>query len=211
MIEKGEALNCEFKLKFSSFEKMAKEIIAFANTSGGYVIIGVDDNRNIVGVESEKTETELINETINNYCEPKIDISFEYFDIFGKEVVLVVIPESKNKPHRIQDYKSEMDIQTSQVYVRVNDKSVPASKEMIRVLRTGSSGLPLMKYSFGNLEKAVFNYLEKKETISVKELADEVNISQRRASRTLVNLVRAGLLIIHSNDKGENCFSGKQI
>ncbi|MHC1736722.1 MAG: helix-turn-helix domain-containing protein [Ignavibacteriaceae bacterium] len=210
LIENGETLNCEYKLHFSSYKKMAKEIIAFANTSGGTLIIGVDDDRRIVGVESEKAETELILDTLNNYCVPTIHVEFQYFDINNKEIVVVLIPESKNKPHRIQDYKDELDIRTAQVYVRINDKSVPASKEMIRVLRSGSSGTSLKKYSIGSIEKSVFKFLEKNETITLKDLSQIANISQRRASRSLVNLVRADLLLIHTNDNGEDYFTGRK-
>lgn len=210
LIENGETLNCEYKLHFSSYEKMAKEIIAFANTSGGTLIIGVDDDRRIVGVDSEKAETELILETLKKYCVPPIEVEFQYFNISNKEIVVVSVPESKNKPHRIQDFKDELDIRTAQVYVRINDKSVPASKEMIRVLRSNSSGAFLKKYSIGSIEKSVFKFLEKNETITVKDLSQLANISQRRASRSLVNLVRADLLLIHSNDNGENYFTGRK-
>lgn len=217
LIENGETLICEYKLHFSSHEKMAKEIIAFANTSGGTLIIGVDDDRRIIGVESEKTETELILETLNNYCVPKIEVKFQYFEIEdprqtdkSKEIVVVSVPESKNKPHRIQDYNEELDIRTARVYVRINDKSVPASKEMIRVLRSCSSGTSLKKYSIGNIEKLIFKFLEKNETISVKTLAQFANISQRRASRSLVNLVRADLLLIHTNGSTDDYFTGRR-
>ena len=60
IIENGESLSCEFKRKFSTHEKIAKEMIAFANTNGGVMLFGVDDNKEIVGVDSEKTEVELV-------------------------------------------------------------------------------------------------------------------------------------------------------
>lgn len=211
LIEKGETLNCEYKLHFSSHEKMAKEIIAFANTSGGTLILGVDDDRRIIGVESEKTETELVLDTVNNYCNPPVEVTFEYFDINGKEIVVVSVPESKNKPHRIQDFKVELDIRTAQVYVRINDKSVPAGKEMIRVLRSHSSGPPLKKYSIGSIEKIIFKLLETTDSITVKDLSHAANISQRRASRSLVNLVRADLLLIHTNNNGVDYFTMRKM
>ena len=54
LIENGENLNVEFKQRFSEFEKIAKEIIAFANTEGGTIIFGVNDDTKVYGVESEK-------------------------------------------------------------------------------------------------------------------------------------------------------------
>lgn len=207
LIEEGENLTCEFKRKFSTSEKIAREMIAFANTKGGYLIIGVDDDKKIIGVESEKTESELILDAAQNYCEPPLKINIDYVEIKGKEVVVVEIYESDKKPHRIQDYLNELDINKSVVTLRVNDKSVQASKEMIRIMKSRSSEMSLKKYSIGMNEKAVFEYLDKYERLSVKELSSYVNISERRASRTLVKLVRANLLFVHTKDNGEEYFT----
>jgi predicted HTH transcriptional regulator len=207
LIEEGENLTCEFKRKFSTPEKIAREMIAFANTKGGYLIIGVDDDKEIFGVESEKSESELILDVAQNYCEPPLKINIDYVEIKGKDAVVVEIFESELKPHRIQDYLTDLDINSSIVTIRVNDKSVQASKEMIRIMKSRSSELSLKKYSIGVNEKAVFEYLDKNERISVKELSKYVNISERRASRTLVKLVRANLLFLHTKDNGEEYFT----
>lgn len=207
LIEGGENNYCEFKRKFSSPEKIAREIIAFANTKGGIMLFGIDDNKEIVGVESEKSETELILDAAKNYCEPPLNIKIDYMDMQGKEVVIVEIPESKNKPHRLQDYENNFDINKAVVTIRVKDKSVQASKEMIRILKAQTNNLQLKNYSLGPIEKAVFEYLSNNETITVKVLSNLINISERRASRTLVKLVRANLLMIHIKDNGEEFFT----
>lgn len=207
IIEEGENLQCEFKLKFSTEEKIAREMIAFANTKGGYLIFGIDDDREIVGVESEKEISELVFSTANNYCIPPLDISIDFMEVKGKEIVIVSIPESDKKPHRVQDYLEDLDLNKAIVTIRVNDKSVQASKEMIRILRSQTANQSLIKYSIGQTEKLVFEYLKYKERITVKELSRLVNISERRASRTLVKMVRANLLMIHTKDNGEEFFT----
>jgi predicted HTH transcriptional regulator len=207
LIEEGENLQCEFKRHFTTPEKIAREMIAFANTKGGYVIFGVDDDKTVVGVDSEKSESEMIKDAAENYCEPSLSYSIDFIELYGKELVVVSIPESENKPHRLQDYQSELDINKAVVVVRINDKSVQASKEMVRILRANSADLSLKKYTIGQTEKMVFEYLDKFERISVKELSNLVNISERRASRTLVKMVRANLLLIHTKDNGEEFFT----
>ena len=207
MIEEGENIQCEFKRHFTTPDKIAREMIAFANTKGGYIIFGVDDDREVVGVDSEKAESEMIKDAADNYCEPPLKYSIDFIELYGKEVVVVSIPESDNKPHRIQDYQNELDINNSVVLVRVNDKSMQASKEMVRILRANSADLALKKYRIGQVEKMVFEFLAKYERISVKELSNLVNISERRASRTLVKMVRANLLLIHTKDNGEEFFT----
>ncbi len=208
LIDDGENLYCEFKRKFSSHEKIAREMIAFANTKGGYLLFGIDDNKDIVGVESEKSETELIKETAESYCEPPLDVNINYIELEGKEIVVAEVPESDRKPHRIQDYLNDFDINKAVVTIRVNDKSIQASKEMIRIMRAQVNNLQLKNYSIGPLEKNVFDYLAKNEVITVKKLSGLANISERRASRTLVKLVRANLLFIHTKDNGEEFFTG---
>lgn len=207
LIEEGENIQCEFKRKFSTPEKIAREMIAFANTKGGIVLFGVDDDKSIVGVESEKETAELVIDVAKNFCEPSLDVILDYKEVDGKEIVIASIPESTYKPHRLQDYKSEMDINTAIVTIRVNDKSVQASKEMIRILRSQTNQAALKKYILGPIEKTVFEYLNKTERISVKELSNLVNISERRASRALVKMVRANLLMIHTKDNGEEFFT----
>ena len=207
LIEEGESIQCEFKRKFSSQEKIAREMIAFANTKGGIILFGVDDDKKIIGVESEKETTELVKDTALNFCEPPLKFLIEYKEINGKEIVIVLIPESNKKPHRLQDYQTNFNITTAIVPIRVNDKSVQASKEMIRILRAQTNQSVLKKYVLGPTEKTVFEYLSKVERISVKELSNLVNISERRSSRTLVKMVRANLLMIHTKDNGEEFFT----
>jgi predicted HTH transcriptional regulator len=207
LIEEGENIQCEFKRKFSTQEKIAREMIAFANTKGGYVLFGVDDDKKIFGVESEKETAELVKDTASNYCEPPLAYSIEFKEFDGKEIVIVSVPESDNKPHRLQDYLNELDINKAVVTIRVNDKSVQASKEMVRILRAQTNKSALKNYVIGVNEKTVFEYLGKKERISVEELSSLVNISERRASRTLVKMVRANLLMIHTKDNGKEFFT----
>lgn len=190
LIEEGENSRVEFKRKFSSPEKIAKEMIAFANSGGGYILFGVDDDRSIIGVESEKSEIELINTAAKFYCEPEIEFSLEVIFIRRVDVVVVYIPESNKKPHHlITDDKDS----PPKVYVRSNDKSILASRETINILRNSNNTSPF-KITIGDKEKALFDFLNENEKITVKGFKKLVNISERRASRTLVNLVKAEVI-----------------
>lgn len=207
LIEDGESLTVEFKQRFSTEEKIAKEMIAFANTKGGVMIFGVEDDGKICGVLSEKGEAELIKTAAEKYCEPPVQYSIDFLNIGKDELVIVNIQESENKPHRIQDYQKKIDLNTAQVYVRVNDKSVLAGKEMIKILQSRTKETALVNYTISKNEKIAFELLEKQDTITVKQLADKANLSNRRASRTLINMVRANLLYIHHKDNGEEFFT----
>lgn len=200
ILEKGENTFIEFKRKVSSLEKIAKEVIAFANTKGGKILFGIDDDGKIYGVESEKSEIDLIEESCSFYCMPPITPEIEIFHFKGKDIIIASIPESKDKPHFLFEGNFKLT-KDSKVYIRVNDKSVLASKEVIQVLRNERFDAKPIKISIGDNERRLLDYIEKNEKITVKQFSELVNISNRRASRILVKLVQLGVLRIHTLEK----------
>ncbi|MCX6161632.1 MAG: ATP-binding protein [Ignavibacteriae bacterium] len=200
LIEEGEGAAIEFKRKFSSPKKIAKEMIAFANSKGGSILFGVDDNRKIVGIESEKSELELIDTAARFFCEPEIHYRTEIVPIKNSDVVVIQIPESKTKPHKLID---DGDKDTSRVYIRYNDKSVIASKETVNLLKHSYNNDTPLVISLGDNEKALLTFLEENGQITVKGFKKLTNISERRASRLLVNLVRAGVIRHHRINNSE--------
>ena len=207
LIDSGEGPDVEFKRQFSSPEKIAKEIIAFANTRGGYLLFGVDDDGTVVGVRSEKSELEEIEHAARWMTDPPVEIVTENVHAgYGKDIVLVRVPESRVKPHTLVDYDAgghRAKDQTRTGFVRYEDKSVQASRESMNVMRGQSPDSAPLKIFVGYNEKALFAYLDMRGKITVEEFADLVNISRRRASKILVNLVRAGTVLIHSFEKTE--------
>jgi len=169
LISEGESSRVEFKRKFTTFEKIARELIAFANSKGGLIFFGVDDNGEIVGVKSEKETEELLLETAKNYCEPEIDLKVYILEIEGKDVVIGEVRESSKKPHRIQDYQPNLNYKTAKVFIRIKSKSVQASREMIKLLHTSYNDNLVSEFYLGKREKALFEYLEKNERINTRE------------------------------------------
>lgn len=203
LLEEGEGTQLEFKRKVSSPEKIARALIGFANTKGGTILFGVDDDASIVGVESEKMEVEMIETAGTVYCDPPIEPNIEIISHKGKDILAVTIEESKEKPHYLVVDDDETGDQETKVLIRVNDKTVIASKEVVKILRSESPDAPPLRISIGDTERRLFDFLEKNERITVKQFGKLVNIADRRASRILINLVRAGVLRIHTHEKEE--------
>jgi predicted HTH transcriptional regulator len=203
LIEEGEGFEIEFKRKVSTPEKIARAMIAFANTRGGHILFGVDDDGSIVGVESEKSEVDLILEAGSLYCLPEINPEIDIVAFDGKDVIVAYVAESKDKPHYFTGASNggtESEDETK-VFIRVNDKTMMASKEVVRVLRDQRADAPPMQIEIGENEKRLFTYLDTHERITAKEFSSLVNISEQRASRILVSLVRAGVVRIHTLEK----------
>lgn len=199
IIAEGESSTVEFKRKVSSLHKISKEITAFANTKGGILIIGVDDDGTLVGISSEKEEIDNIMTACGFYIFPPITPTFDVISIKKKDILVVYIEESNIKPHKIIEEIPENKRSVKRAYIRVGDKSVIASREMTRLLASQNADSKPLKISFGENEKRLFAYLENNHRITVKEFAKVVNISYRRSERLLISLVRAGVLQIHSD------------
>ncbi|MFZ1730634.1 MAG: ATP-binding protein [Bacteroidota bacterium] len=197
-IEEGEGLTTEFKRRVSTGEKIAKEMIAFANTRGGVILFGIDDDKSVVGVISEKSELEDITHAAEHLCDPPVKHIVTIFNVNDRDVICIEIPESDHKPHFLIDDSDEQ-----KAYVRVGENSVQASKEMIRVLRHQYGPSEPVRLVFGEAEKRLFAWFDKNERITVKEYAKLINVSERRASRLLVRLVRAGAVAIHTQEKSD--------
>ncbi len=203
MILDGESATLEFKRKFTAPEKIAREMIAFANTRGGYLLLGVDDDRSIVGIESEKEQLELIQFVRDFYIDPPMDYQTAIVELEGKDILVVYIPESTRKPHRLVEHPYQKP-QQQKVFIRQNDKSVIATREMVRFLEAQAfQEREETLFVIGNREKLLFAYLDRYERITAKEFSRLVNISERRAARELWHLVRIGVLAFHQNNGKE--------
>ncbi len=199
LIFEGESTTLEFKRKFTTIEKISKEISALANTKGGYILFGVDDDGTIYGVDSEKSEIDLILQACEFSIEPPIEVDIEIVEIYKKDVIVIYVEESNNKPHRVIINNNSKN----NAYIRVGEQSVLASKEMIKVLEGLNPKARPLKFSIGKNEKRLFNYMENHPKITVQDFAKLCNISKRRASQLLVRLVRAGVLQIHQDSNSD--------
>jgi ATP-dependent DNA helicase RecG len=95
ILQEGEGTLIEFKKSYSP--SIVKEIVAFANTAGGTIFIGIDDSNNVVGSQLNNEMKSRIQDIANN-CKPRISIKIESVFYDGKEVILIKVPENRDKP-----------------------------------------------------------------------------------------------------------------
>jgi predicted HTH transcriptional regulator len=197
MILEGEGVSLDFKKTITSCEKIAKTIVSFANNKGGMLFIGVADNGSVVGVKSEDEEKYMIEKACSLFIKPLLDPFFEEIYIDHKLVLIVHIKESDIKPHYALDNDKKW-----WAYIRVEDKSLLASKIVLDVLKKQhqNEGV-LIEYS--TKETELLKYLSNNDRITLGEYAKLINTSKRKASRVLVNLLLSGILKVNSSEKGE--------
>ncbi len=186
VIKKGEGLNIEFKSKIDSVFKIAKTLTSFANTSGGTLLIGVDDKGGIVGVESEIKELQKLEKAVSQCMEHPLSLKFKTERFEDKLVLRVEIDESSDKPHFAINEKQDRII-----YIRVKDKSIPIPRMLIQ----GEAETSVAKILNSRQVKTLVNHLKEVDTIDVKEYSRMINISEKRANRMLNDLSEKQILI----------------
>lgn len=192
----GEGLNLEFKRKVPKPERIAKEVIAFANTHGGRLLLGVDDDGSVVGVRDAEEEEFALQHALNAHCDPPVPFDVAHVAVTNRRFVIVVhVPESDEKPHYLVN-GGEARV----AYVRVDDQSVEASREHVRLMRNAPAE-GKVTFEFGEKELMLMRYLETYGQITVRQFASLANIPRKRASQTLVLLTRANILRLHPDPK----------
>lgn len=132
-IKAGESSNIEFKVDIpKKSEKYIKSVIAFANTAGGKIIIGIDDvTHEIVGVEKDSVFKMIdnITNTISDMCYPQIFPNIEVNTIEDKAVIVIQIYPGANRPYYIKSLGKEAG-----TYIRVSGTSRPADEAVLKDL-----------------------------------------------------------------------------
>ncbi len=193
LAQTGEGTYLEFKRTIPSAERIAREIAAFANTSGGTLLIGVDDDKTLIGVEGYQEEEFLLNEAARRLCRPKVKISIEIVQFGERDLLVIKVPEAESKPVFVQGEKG------STVYIRDKDRNKVASKERVRVLEQKHSEKGVT-FQYGPDEQKLFRYLNEYGEITVTKFSHLIDVDKSRASVVLVNLVSAGILNLFTKD-----------
>ena len=202
LVELGEGINVEFKRRVPQPQRIAKEIVALTNTHGGRVVLGVDDDGTILGIDHASEEEFLLQQAVQAHCRPAVEYETERIVVEPRcDVLVVTIPESSTKPHRVVEDEGDPG-EAGTAYVRVEAKSIEAGAETLEELRNQKdrSGVT---FEFGETESLLMRYLDDYGRISVSQLAQLADISPERASQTLLRLTKADLLHLHPDEDGD--------
>ena len=152
------------------------------------LVVGVDDDRTVRGVASEKDEVQKLESASDFWVDPPLLLRYEAVVVDERRVLIFTIEESPEKPHRAKNERGEWEI-----YVRARDKSVPASKRMGHFLEKATEADADLLTS-PNV-KALVQFLQKNERITAGRLAKLINVSEYRAIKLLRDLTRQGVLL----------------
>ena len=198
LILEGEHEHQDFKYQITDARKIARSIAAFANNSGGHLLIGVKDNGNIAGVRSDE-EIYMIETAAQMYCRPEQHVTFKVFNINGKSVVKADIPEADEKPVEAPDDNGHWH-----VYYRVADENVLASRLHERIMSAEESTDGAREQadviSYSKREQVLLDYLRNHGGITLDGYMKLAHISEETATKTVVALHSMGVLALQYHD-----------
>ena len=118
----------EYKRQYTPDIK--KEVVAFANTAGGTIYIGVDDNGTPVGVQDPDAVVQQLTNALRDGIRPDVTMftRIAIQDVGGCPVVAVTVSTGTRRPY----YLTDKGLRPSGVYVRQGASSAPASEDAIR-------------------------------------------------------------------------------
>ncbi|MFA6125809.1 MAG: RNA-binding domain-containing protein [Bacteroidales bacterium] len=182
LINEGEHQQQDFKFGVTDSRKIARSLVAFANTDGGRLLIGVKDNGVVAGVRSEE-EYYMIESAAQLYSKPEIRFESKVWKEEGKTVLEVWVPPSPLRPHFVKE-----EAGLWQAYVRSLDENIQADEVLITVWQKMKQKKgALIRYTKN--EEELFRLFETKDSITLNDFRKSARITYGAAVETLANLI----------------------
>lgn len=131
-IDKEEGQTVEFKRQYK--DGVVDTVVGFANTSGGEIYLGIDDDREVVGITITQELRDKIQQACNTIDEP-IVVILEAQQLFEKDIIIIKVPKGKDIPY----------CASGTYYVRTGAITRPATRQEIRDMMAGSGYIQFEK------------------------------------------------------------------
>lgn len=171
-----ESIHLELKKEY--VKDILKTVIAFANTSGGKIYIGIDDDGKVLGVQKLDTDILKLSNSIRDSIKPDITLftSILVEKIDGKDVIVVDVQKGASSPY----YLTDKGIRPSGVYVRQGASSVPA---------TDSSILKMIRDTDGDNFEELRSLNQNLDFVFLKKEFEDANIKLEHSQMRTFNII----------------------
>ena len=195
LIAQGEGAHLDFKFEISDAAKIARSLVAFANTNGGKLLIGVKDNGVIRGVRSEE-EYYMIENAAQNYCRPQVSFTSREWNIAGRKVLEIDIPFSSDYPHKAPDPGGKY-----KAYMRYEDQNILADGVLLKVWNKEKSKRDIQLVFTDSLQEILY-FVEKNEPVTKADIRQYSGLSKFNAEHLLSDLIIFDVLKMDITDSG---------
>ena len=196
LVREGEGSHLEFKARATSADQIVREMIAFGNTAGGIILVGVTDDGELSGVKYPNEESLVIRKAVTKYSRPHIYYTETIIPISQKKFIIQYeVPVSRKRPHVFR-----VNSRQSVTYIRLRDMSMKASREMSEIVRRGKAAKNI-QFTYGEHESALMKFLERNGKITLTEFEVLSRLNHQEAAEKLITLVLANILKITPTEK----------
>ena len=198
LIRQGEGQFVEFKKKANHPEKIIREVVAFANSSGGHLFVGVDDDGKVSGLKYPEDEEYILTKAIRELCKPSIAYDVNLLQVNDAEILHYHIKEGREKPYFAF---LEAKHKYGKSFIRVQDHSIQASYEVRQILKRGDrTTAPI---AFEEKTKQLFEYFKTNQEITLSQYMELSGLDKKLASNKLIDLALSGALKIEPREGGD--------
>ncbi|MBN1116035.1 MAG: ATP-binding protein [Bacteroidales bacterium] len=199
LITEGEHQQLDFKFEISDAKKIARTFSAFANTNGGKLLIGVKDNGNISGIQTDE-EVYMLEAAADLYCKPRVNYALTQHQIQDKTILEVDIPESNQKPH-LAPWKSDKWM----AFIRVDDQNFIANKVIYEYWKIkGRQKDVIVRYD--DFEMRIFSLLKTIGFASTNKITKECKIPPYLVIKILAQLISINIIGYKITEKETSYF-----
>ena len=187
LIDQGEHQKLDFKFAVIDSRKIARTLVAFSNSEGGRLLIGVKDNGKIAGIKSEE-EYHMLEGAAKLYCKPEIKMDFKSWQIEGKTILEVEVSEGKQKPYYMLEENGKW-----MAWFRQDDENHLANPVLLQVWKNQNKEKGVL-LKFSKKEEFLLTYLTEIEEISLDEFCKIAAINRRKAGNIISKLISLGMI-----------------
>jgi len=161
----GEGYNVDFKLRVpSKVSELSHDVCAFANSEGGYLLIGIDNNGKIVGINIDNDKRSAIQSAIHAVS-PIVEVKTYAVEVDNKTIWVIDVPAGKDKPY----------VSSGVVYMRegANSQKLTTAEDIRSFFQFSNriyfDAVPCKKFDFEkDFSEEVFNQFKDESSISGK-------------------------------------------
>lgn len=177
-IAQGENSTAEFKERLD--QEAIETAVAFANTNGGTILIGVSDNREIIGITIGKETLRDVANRISQAIEPRVVIDIESLEVEGKSVLLVQITASQIKPVSVKGicYKrvgNSNRVMSPQEIAQMHLESVGQTWDQLSVVNARSDDIDGEKIRWYLTQRETFRNVIQSQSMNKTDLLRNIN------------------------------------
>lgn len=127
------------ELKRTVTERICKTVVAFANSSGGSLYIGIDDFGNIIGIDDFDNEMLRVSNMLDDSIEPSISelVEIEPVEHEGKSIIVIAVEAGNDRPY----YLKSKGLVPAGVFTRLGPATVPVDRRGIRAMIRQTDGI----------------------------------------------------------------------